>query len=192
MSRPMSAGASGWELLQRRPLIGLTGTNGSGKGEAAARLRALGYAYLSLSDVIREELRRDGLVESRDAMIVRGNALRRAFGPDVLARRVLARVQGPTVIDSVRNPAEVAFLRGGGAFFLLAFDAPPAVRFERVGLRGRDESAADLEAFLRKEAEERGSDPEAQQLDACIALADVRIFNDGTIENLHRRLEEAL
>ncbi len=192
MSRLMSARDSGWALPQRRPLIGLTGTNGSGKGEAAAWLRARGYAYLSLSDVIREELRRDGLAESRDAMIARGNALRRACGPDVLARRVLAKVQGPTVIDSIRNPAEVAVLRDTGRFVLLAFDAPPAVRFERVGRRGRDESAADLDAFLRKEAEERGSDPEAQQLDACIALADIRIANDGSIEDLHRRLEEAL
>ncbi len=74
----------------------------------------------------------------------------------------------------------MAVLRAAGRFVLLAFDAPPAVRFERVGRRGRDESAADLEAFLRKEAEERGSDPEAQQLDACIALADIRIANDGS------------
>ena len=38
--------------------------------------------------------------------------------------------------------------RGGiAAFVLLAIDAPVAVRFARVAARGRDESAADLEAF---------------------------------------------
>ena len=37
-------------------LIGLTGTNAAGKGEAAAFLGTRGYAYLSLSDVLREEL----------------------------------------------------------------------------------------------------------------------------------------
>ncbi len=173
-------------------LIGLTGTNGSGKGEAAAWLQARGYAYLSLSDVIREELKRDGRPETRDALIAKGNELRRAFGPDILARRVLARVGGPTVVDSIRNPSEVALLRRESGFILLAFDAPAEVRFDRVGRRGRDESAADLEAFRRKEAEERGSDPAAQQLDACLALADIRIDNGGTLEDLHRRLEEAL
>jgi dephospho-CoA kinase len=179
-------------MIGNHRLIGLTGTNGSGKGEAAAWLRSHGYDYLSLSDVIRDELRQDGVVETRDAMIARGNALRRVFGPDVLARRALARVAGPTVIDSIRNPSEVAVLRREEGFLLVAFDAPPAVRFERVGRRGRDESARDLEAFLRKEAEERGSDPAAQQLDACMALADIRIVNDGSIEDLQRRLEEAL
>ncbi|MDD8024981.1 MAG: AAA family ATPase [Acidobacteriota bacterium] len=173
-------------------LIGLTGTNGSGKGEAADWLRGRGYSYLSLSDVIRDELRRDGIPETRDALIARGNALRQAFGPDVLARRVLARVEGPTVVDSIRNPEEVAALRREEGFVLIAFDAPAALRFERVVRRGRDESAADLEAFLRKEAEERGSDPAAQQIDACIALADIRITNGGTLEDLHRSLEEAL
>jgi dCMP deaminase len=176
----------------RYRLVGLTGSNGSGKGEAAAWLQSRGYAYLSLSDVIREELRRNGVPETRDSLIAEGNALRRAFGPDVLARRVLARVEGPTAIDSIRNPAEVAVLRSEPGFILLAFDAPASVRFERVGRRGRDESAADLEAFVRKEAEERGSDPVAQQLDACLALADIRIDNSGSIEDLHRRLEEAL
>ncbi len=173
-------------------LIGLTGPNGSGKGEAAAWLRARGYAYLSLSDILREELRRDGTPESRDSLIAKGNALRRAFGPDVLARRTLARVEGPAVIDSIRNPAEVAVLRREPGFILLAFDAPAAVRFERARLRGRDESAADLDAFIRKEAEERGSDPAAQQLDACLVLADIRLDNSGSLEDLHRRLEEAL
>lgn len=173
-------------------LIGLTGSNGSGKGEAAAWLRARGYAYLSLSDILREELGREGVPETRDSLIAKGNALRRAFGPDVLARRTLARVEGPTVIDSIRNPAEVAVLRREPGFILLAVDAPAAVRFERVRLRGRDESAADLPAFLRKEAEERGSDPDAQQLDACLALADIRLDNSGTLEDLHHCLEEAL
>jgi dCMP deaminase len=173
-------------------LIGLTGGNGSGKGEAAAWLRGRSYAYLSLSDVIREELRRDGIAETRDALIARGNALRRTFGADVLARRVLAQVTGPTVIDSIRNPAEVAALRREEGFVLLAFDAPAAVRFERAVRRGRDESAPDLGAFIRKEAEERSADPSAQQLDACMALADIRIENGGTIEDLHHRLEELI
>jgi len=173
-------------------LIGLTGTNGAGKGEAAAYLVSRGYAYASLSDVIREGLRAEGREPSRDNLIAKGNALRRDHGPDILARIVLETIAGRTVIDSIRNPSEVAALRRQDGFVLLAIDAPPALRFERVRKRGRDESAVSLEAFLAKEDEERGRDPEAQQLDACLALADIRIWNDGTIAELHRRLEEIL
>jgi dephospho-CoA kinase len=173
-------------------LIGLTGTNGAGKGAAAEFFMSRGYAFVSLSDAIRDELFRAGIPESRDALIAKGNALRRTFGPDVLARRILAKIAGPTVIDSIRNPFEVAALREQPGFILLAFDAPAALRFERVARRGRNESAATLEAFLRKEEEEKSGDPAAQQLHTCLALADRTFRNDGTIEDLHRLLEEFL
>jgi dephospho-CoA kinase len=173
-------------------LIGLTGTNGAGKGEAAAYFQTRGYAYFSLSDVIREELQARGEVASRDNLIRTGNELRRRFGPDVLARRTMAKVgrRGRAVIDSIRNTREVAFLRRQGGFVLIAIDAPVAVRFARVAVRGRDESAADLEAFRKKEEMERAGGETGQQLEACMAAADRLIINDGTIPEFHRKLEE--
>jgi dephospho-CoA kinase len=179
-------------MIHRYHLIGLTGSNGAGKGVAAEFFKSRGYAFVSLSDAIRDELLREGIPESRDALIAKGTELRRTFGPDVLAHRTLAKIAGPTVIDSIRNSAEVAALREQPGFILLALDAPAALRFERVSCRGRNESAATLEAFLRKEEEEKSSDPAAQQLHTCMALADRTIMNDGTIEDLHRLLEEFL
>ena len=41
-------------------IIGLTGKNGSGKGEVAEVLKSAGYLYYSLSDMLREELRKRG------------------------------------------------------------------------------------------------------------------------------------
>jgi dephospho-CoA kinase len=171
-------------------LIGLTGTNGAGKGEAAAFFTARGYAYYSLSDVIREELQARGEAVSRDSLIRTGNELRGRFGPDVLARRTVAKIGGPAVVDSIRNTHEVAYLRLQPGFILLAIDAPVAVRFARVAARGRDESAADLEAFRKKEDQERAGGETSQQLEACMAAADRLILNDGTIPEFHRKLEE--
>jgi len=173
-------------------LIGLTGTNGAGKGEAAAYFMSRGYAYLSLSDILREELRARGLEVSRDNLIRTGNELRREFGPDVLARRTLARAAGPTVIDSIRNVREIAYFRTAGDFVLLAVDAPIEIRFARVSARGRDESAATLDEFRRKEDLERAGGESAQQLEACLAAADHVIINDGTLEDLRRKLEDLL
>jgi dephospho-CoA kinase len=96
-------------------LIGLTGTNGAGKGEAAAYFVSKGYAFFSLSDVIREELERRGEEATRDNLIRTGNELRERFGPDVLARRTMDKVRGPAVIDSIRNTREVAYLRVGSS-----------------------------------------------------------------------------
>jgi len=178
---------------KKRPrLIGLTGTNGAGKGEAAAYLEKKGYIYFSLSDVIREKLKEDGLEASRDNLIRKGNDLRKQGGPDILARLVMDRVRGRAVIDSIRNPKEVEYLKKQRRFILIAIDAPAAIRFERVQKRGRDESARTLAEFVRKEAEENGSDAAGQQLRGCLALADRTIINDGTLEELGRQLEELL
>jgi dephospho-CoA kinase len=173
-------------------LIGLTGTNGAGKGEAAAFLVSRGYEYHSLSDVIRDALAAEGLEPSRDNLIRKGNALRREGGPDALARRILAKIRGRAVIDSIRNPCEIEFLRTQPGFVLIALEAPPVLRFERVAKRGRNECAPDIAGFLRKEAEENGPDPGAQQLGRCMALADRVLINDGTLADLHRKLEELL
>ncbi|MCX8160305.1 MAG: AAA family ATPase [Candidatus Saccharicenans sp.] len=171
-------------------LIGLTGTNGAGKGEVANFLMKKGYGYVSLSDVIREELRARGLEASRDQLIACGNELRERFGPDILARRAAARIQGPTVIDSIRNAAEVSFLRSLGDFILVAVDAPIEVRFERTRKRGRNESASTLEEFRLKEEQEKSTRDTGQQLEICLRLADLTIINDGSLEDLRKKLEE--
>jgi dephospho-CoA kinase len=176
----------------KHPFIGLTGTNSAGKGEAAAFFMSRGYGYCSLSEVIRARLRVEGLEESRDNLIRRGNELRREGGPDTLARLAMAEITPPAVIDSIRNAGEIAFLKAQPGFLLLAIEAPVALRFERAILRGRNESAATLEEFSCKEDEERSARPEAQQLDACIRLADAIVVNDGTIEDLRRKLEAFL
>jgi dephospho-CoA kinase len=171
-------------------LIGLTGTNGAGKGEASAYFVSKGYAFFSLSDIIREELGRRGDAITRDSLIRTGNELRERFGPAVLALRTMDKVRGPAVIDSIRNTSEVAHLKRQKGFVLLALDAPVEIRYRRTAARGRNESASSLAEFRAKEAEERSGGDTAQQLEACMAAADRLVVNDGTIEDLHRKLED--
>lgn len=179
-------------IAGRHRLIGLTGTNGAGKGEVAAYLVKNGYAYVSLSDEVRENLRRRGKTVTRDQMIAAGNALRRRFGADILARRVMKKVKSRSVIDSIRNVQEVAFLRRQDGFILVAVDAPPRLRFERVKKRGRQESAATLKEFIAiEELEMRGGRSE-QQLRRCMTMADLTIVNDGPLAALRRQIKERL
>lgn len=199
MDRPPAKTRSGASRGRSTPvpalrchLIGLTGTNGAGKGEVANYLVEKGYAYVSLSDEIRADLRRRGKESTRDQLIAAGNALRRRYGADILARRALKKVKGRTVIDSIRNSSEVAFLRRRADFILVAVDAPVELRYTRVLERGREESASTLEEFIAKENEEMTGDRDGQQLRRCLDLADVTIINDGTIDALHRRIEERL
>lgn len=171
-------------------LIGLTGTNGSGKGEAAAFFQKRGYSSLSLSDVIRDELEKEGVPITRDNLIRKGNEMRETQGADVLARLVMKKIKGKTVVDSIRNPQEVEYLRRVDNFILLAIDAPVEMRFERAKKRGREESASTLQEFIAKEAEEMTDRQTGQQLSNCLQLADYKIENNSTLENLYKKLEK--
>jgi dephospho-CoA kinase len=180
-------------MEKERQIIGLTGTNGAGKGEVAAYLIKKGYAYFSLSDQIRDELRKKGQEPTRNNLIALGNALRKRYGADILARRVMKKARGEkVVIDSVRTTEEAAFLRKQKGFLLLAVDAPAELRYKRVKKRGRAESASTLEQFIAKEREEMAGDAGEQQLRRCLTLADITIINDGTLAALHRKIEKCL
>jgi dephospho-CoA kinase len=173
-------------------VIGLTGPNASGKGEVAKFLAARGFEVRSLSDVVRDEATRRGLDHSRDSLIRVGVELRTEGGPGALARHILPRLRRRGVVDSIRNPGEVAVLRTLKRFVLLGIDAPQPLRFQRSILRGRLGDGATLEEFARKEARENSTTEAGQQLLATLALADRVVTNDGTIEDLHERTRRAL
>lgn len=179
-------------------IIGLIGRNCSGKGEVAKFLQSIGFNYFSLSDILREELKSRELEESRDNLIEIGNELRRKYGPPVLADRILQRLDPDKnyVIDSIRNPAEVATLKRRSNFRLVHIVADEATRFERMRSRSRPGDPDTLEEFHRHEqAELKSDDPTRQQLAATEALADAVLENNGTLDELHeqtRRLVQRL
>jgi dCMP deaminase len=176
-------------------IIGLTGKNGSGKTAVSEYLQSRGFEYHSLSDEIRDEIRRRGREITRDVLIEVGNELRDKFGPGVLAERILRRLDDShnCVIDSIRNPNEVEVLRSRGDFTLLAVEADVTVRFERSRRRGRESAPQTLQQFIADEARELDSDnPANQQLNATRQMADLTVLNNGTLEELLHRLDELL
>jgi dCMP deaminase len=176
-------------------IIGLTGNNGAGKTEIAQYLVSRGFEYHSLSDEIREEIRSRGAEITRELLIQVGNELRTRFGAGILAERVLARLghERNHVVDSIRNPAEVEVLRKRKDFVLLAAEANVEARFGRSRLRAREGAAQTLEQFIEEERRElRSGDPSNQQLEDTRELADRTIRNDGSLDDLHRELDQML
>lgn len=168
-------------------IIGITGKNGAGKGEFAQVLINSGFIYHSLSDVIRDEVRRHGWDITRDKLIAMGTELRQIHGPGALAEKILEKLDPEKnyVIDSIRNPSEVRTLRRRADFTLIAVTASPEIRFARIKARARENDPTTLEDFIRLEkAEEFSKDPNSQQLNATIALATEQIENESTLEKL--------
>ncbi len=174
-------------------IIGLTGTNGSGKTVACELLRRKGFQFCSLSDVIREGLAARNLPPNRENLIAEGNRLRAELGPGVLAHRVCRKLHADQhyVVDSIRNPHEVQVLREWGQFRLLHLDAPRDLRYRRVRARGGDRTPASYDEFAEQEDRElASSDSSRQQLRATWGEADEMLGNTGTLDEFQQAVTE--
>jgi|TARA_Y100000310_G_C20639032_1_gene792839 dephospho-CoA kinase len=176
-------------------IIGLTGKNASGKGEVAEYLKTKGFIYYSLSDALREEATKLGLEHSRDNLIKLGNELRQKDGPEVLAKRINKKIKGNNekiIIDSIRSPLEAKELLKNKNFLLIGIDAPVELRFERLKERNRAGDSKTLEEFKKHEAQENSNDKNSQQLDATFKLSGKIIVNGGSLEQLHKKIDDLL
>ncbi len=174
-------------------IIGLSGTNASGKSTIVAFLESKGFASFSLSDIIRNELTAQKLPHSRENLIVKGNDLRNTYGPSVLADRIKHKLTSKDcVIDSIRNPSEVKSLRELDNFFLIALDAPKEMRFERAQKRGRLESVKTLESFIEIENKEKSSNLNHQNIQKCMDMAEFKIENNDSLRELQKKVEDIL
>src|SRR5262245_29442259 len=175
-------------------LIGLTGRNAAGKGEVAKYLQSKSFYYHSLSDAIRDEIRARGQEPTRDVLIQTGNELRHRYGPAVLAERILQRLDDDKnyVIDSIRNPAEVAAFRRAKHFRLIRVDAPVEVRFQRTVRRGRENDPTTIDKFVELENREMVGDEASQNLAQVEELADETLVNNGELQTLYPQIDSMI
>ena len=181
-------------------IIGLTGRNAAGKGEAANYLKSKEFTYYSLSDVIREEATKRNLEHSRGNLINLGNELRTKFGPSYLAKQINKKIKEQLnqnkslnfVIDSIRSPFEAKELMKNKDFTLVGIDAPVEIRFKRLLERNRLGDAKTLEDFKRQEERENLKNDANQQLDATFKLPQKFIVNDKTLGDLHKKIDRLL
>src|SRR5256886_13809299 len=175
-------------------LIGLTGRNAAGKGEVGRYLQKKSFYYYSLSDAIREEIRNRGEEPTRDRLIVVGNELRQRYGSNILAERILAKIEDDKhyIIDSIRNPAEVDAFRAAKHFKLIKVEAPAEVRFQRILSRQRESDPRTLEDFVALENREAEGDDTSQNLVKVELMADHALINDGALDKLYPQIDALL
>lgn len=176
-------------------IIGITGTNGSGKGTVVEYLSVQkGFSHYSARMFILEEIRRRGLTPSRTAMRDVSNDLRKAHEPSYLMEELfeVAKDEPKAVLESVRTIGEAEFLKSKGAI-LFAVDADRALRYERILARGSETDHVTFEEFCEQEDREMASsDKWDMNVFGVMQISDVRITNNGSLEELHAQVEEAL
>lgn len=183
-----------------RIVVGLTGPTAGGKGTAAEFLKKVGYSYYSLSDMIRKELKDRGVAETKEALQNVGDELRKLFGRDVLARRIAETINSDgadrIVIDGIRHPSEIEFLRSTLGAKIVGVTASQKTRFEYMTARKRKGDPETFEEFKHVDDREilngNGKNEHVIQVRKCLDMADVVIFNETTKEQFILNLERNL
>jgi len=176
-------------------IIGITGTIGAGKGTVVEYLIEKGFEHYSVRALLTEEIKNRGWPVTRDNMFIVANDFR-AISPGYVVETLLSRARDAgknCVVESIRSIGEVKTLRTYPNTILLAVDAKPELRYERVLARKSVTDNLSYERFLEEEARESQSeDPNIGNLPKCITLADHIIFNNEDREDLYKKVEEIL
>jgi len=169
-------------------IIGLTGPAQAGKSTVAEYLvRNYGFKELSFSeDVLDPILKERGIPITKMNRSKLGDELRRKEGMDVLARRLLTKMDYPRiVVSNFRSPEEVEFLKNRTArFYLIRIDADPKIRFSR---RGKLDPQTEKEFFARDER-----DAKNKGMEKVFKMADYTIDNNGPLEKLYEQVDELM
>lgn len=186
-------------------LIGIGGTNGSGK-DSLSEILANDYGWLFVSvsrDLIIPELKSRGLPLEREQMAALTAEWNRKIHMGAVIDKALEKFNqenqahkfGGLVISSLRHPAEADRIHTLGGTVVWV-DADPQVRYQRaVSRRQGDKDNKSFQEFMAEERREMTHSGDEATLNwvGVKAKADVFLANDtNDIENLKTAAREAL
>lgn len=186
-------------MLEFKPLIiGITGAFGSGKSTASDFLKNLGFAKISLVQFLEEELINRGEKNiTRKILQDLGNEWRGKYGAEILANKALALIKqkamSKVVVEGFRNSLEIDEFRKRSNFKLIGIVVNRKIRFDRLKKLDRREKL-NWESFNKLDNRDLGigEGERGLQVAICLALSDIFIENNRSLNELKNKIQGAL
>ncbi len=172
-------------------IIAIVGMCGSGKSIASAKLEELGYKKVYFGGVTMEKLQESGLEVTPENEKMMREKLRSDLGMGAYVIVLLPKIKelsinNNVVLDGLYSWDELMILNKEFELTTIAVVADKDLRYERLSKR--------IERPFNKTEAIRRDITEIENIAKAgpIAYADFYIFNNGTIEDFHNRLDEIL
>lgn len=180
--------------------IGIVGQISCGKGELKDYLiDKLGFTSFSLSSIVHEELHKKGIQEINRQMLQDiGDKLRKKFGDGILAKRAIQRThkQNNTkiIIEGIRNPGEIEFLKKISGFVLIGVEAKRELRFKRLLKRNKKWDPKTWNEFLAVDRRDFGigQKKSGQQVGKCLRYCNYMLTNNKDVKDFQKKVRKLM
>lgn len=152
---------------------------GSGKGIFVETAKKKGWDVVRMGDAVWDFVKKKGLNLNDENVGRIANEERKKYGYGIWAERTLPFIKNKkTVIDGIRSVEEVRiFKKHFQDFTVIAVHSSPETRFNRIMKRKRID-----DTFSKEKFDERDKRELSWGIGNVIALADVMIVNEGSVE----------
>ena len=175
-------------------IIARVGLAGSGKSSAVEYLTEKGFPKIYFGGVIYKAMDEAGIEKTWDNQQQFREEIRRREGKDFVIKRVIKNIhdlinagQNKIVLDGLYTWSEYKFLKHEfpGQVVVIAIVTPKYLRYQRMAKR--------IERPMQPHEVDQRDWSEIENLEkgGPIAIADYFIINDGSLEQLHQKIDAA-
>jgi len=175
-----------------KKIIGITGPIASGKDKVGTYLSSkTKTGVYHISQILRDiALKQTGDI-SRKYLVALGKKIAEDEGRDFLAKQVYKKIESTGIVTGIRQVEQIRYFEENSDFILISVDAKPEIRFKRAKERGKISEAKSLKDFVANEIAENSGD-QPQRLFDCMKLAQYHILNNGTIDDLKKKVNRII
>ncbi len=175
-------------------VLGITGEMAAGKTTITDYIKERhGGVSFRFSTMLRDVLTRMHIDETREHLQKLSTILRKQFGDDlmskVIAEDVAAATDDVIIVEGIRRPSDVTYLKDLPGFHLIAIDADLQTRYERI--IERSENPDDQEKTFGQFKAEQSQESEGK-IREIMKDAEVVINNNGDLDALHAHIDDVI
>lgn len=178
--------------INKKIILGITGEMGAGKTTVTEYIKSKhGGVSFRFSTMLRDILERMHLEHTRENLQILSTCLRSQFGDDLMSKVIAKDVEHATnniiIVEGIRRPSDVTYLKHLPRFYLIAIDANLKTRYERI--IKRNENPDDQKKTFKQFQIEQSQESEKKIRD-IMKDAEIIIDNNSNKHALYADVEK--